>query len=402
MTIPTGGLALVFLGLLLVSVAGYAAAALALQRIRAAARAARPGALTPPVSIVKPLSGLDDALEKNLESVYALDYPQPEREVIFSFARRGDPAFAVARRVADRHPETSTVFVVDAREPGGNAKVNRLVAALRHARFGLVLMADGNVRLHRGFLRRAVALMATARVGLVSHLFVARGARTVGSRLESLHLNGALRAGTAAMAGLLGMPCVVGKSILISRPALRAIGGLEILRDYLAEDYLLGRAVAAAGYRVVLSGDEIETTEIARGLADVWKRQRRWAILRKRLGGVSYASELLASPLPWLAGALAASGPRPAIGAAALALYVVRIGLEAFCALRSGASFAAVDLALCPVRDLAVAALFWAGLFGRTTVWRGRRMFVGRRTLIGRAARARFPTGRFGGIAEQN
>ncbi len=393
-------LALAFLFALVICVAGYAVAAAVLERTRRAGRERRLPDFAPPVSILKPLSGLDDALEENLESFYALDYP--EYEVIFSFARQTDPAFAVARRVADRHPGRSTVFVVDAREPGGNAKVNRLAAALRHARFGHVLMADGNVRAHRGFLRRAAAEFSDARVGLLSHLFVARGARTLGSRLESLHLNGTLRAGIAAMSGLLEMPCVVGKSILVSRRALMAIGGLEILRDHLAEDYLLGRAVAGAGYKVVLSGDEIEATEIARGLADVWKRQRRWAILRKRLGGLSYGSELLANPVPWLAGAVIASAGHPGIAALAAAVYALRIAIEAVSARRARASFTLLDWALCPVRDVAVAALFWAGLFGRRTAWRGRPMRVGRRTLIGGFDGVPSPRRSFGGVAEQN
>jgi ceramide glucosyltransferase len=394
-------LALVFLALLLLSVAGYTVAVLALERTRGASRrAGLPGDLTAPVSIVKPLSGLDDELEKNLESFFALDYP--DYEVIFSFARRNDPAFAVARRVADRHPAVASVFVVDGREPGGNAKVNRLVAGLRYARCGHLLMADGNVRVHHDFLRRAMAQMAGPRVGLVSHLFVARGARTLGSRLESLHLNGALRAGTAAVAGVLKMPCVVGKSILVSRRALIAIGGLETLRDHLAEDYLLGQAISGAGYGVVLSGDEITTTEISRGLTEVWKRQRRWAILRKRLGRLSYGSELLASPLPWFCGAVAASPGHPGLAAIALAVYAARIALEGFSARRAGVPFTALDGALCPLRDLAVAALFWAGLFGRRTAWRGRSLRVGKRTLIGRFEQNPSVSPSFGKVAEQN
>jgi cellulose synthase/poly-beta-1,6-N-acetylglucosamine synthase-like glycosyltransferase len=257
--------AIACLFLLALSVAVYAAGLIALASLRRDRRGARLPGFFPPVSIVKPLSGLDDDLERNLESFYRLDYPA--YEVVFSFARRSDSAFSVARRVADRHPEVSSVFVVDAREPGGNSKVNRLAAALRHARFRYILMADGNVRVHPEFLGRAISFFADPSVGLVSHLFRARGARTLASRLESLHLNGVLRAGTAAMVRILGMPCVVGKSILVSREALNAIGGIEALRDHLAEDYLLGRMIAGAGYRVVLSGDEVEAAEVSRSLA---------------------------------------------------------------------------------------------------------------------------------------
>ena len=365
---------------LLLSVAVYAAGAASLAASRRSRRGARLPGFYPPVSIVKPLSGLDDELERNLESFYRIEYPA--YEVIYSFARRGDPAFSVARTVADRHPGIPSVFVIDARESGGNSKVSRLAAALRHARYRHILMADGNVRVHPEFLARAISFFSDPFVGLVSHLFRARGARTLGSRLESLHLNGALRAGTAALASIFRIPCVVGKSILLSREALNAIGGIESLQDHLAEDYILGKMVAKACFRVVLSADEIETVEVSRSLTAAWSRQRRWAILRKRLGGPGYAGELLATPLPWLVGVAVAARGDAALLAVGAGLYLLRVALEAASAARSGDAFSPWDWLLVPVRDAAVAALFVAGLFGSRTTWRGRVLRVGRNTRI--------------------
>jgi ceramide glucosyltransferase len=381
--------------LLALSVAIYSAGAASLAALRRERRGSPLPGFFPPVSIVKPLSGLDDELERNLESFYRIDYPA--YEILYSFAHRSDAAFSVARRVADRHPGVPSVFVVDAREPGGNSKVSRLAAALRHARFRYVLMADGNVRVHPEFLRRAISFFANPSVGLVSHLFRARGARTLGSRLESLYLNDALRAGTAAIARILGVPCVVGKSILVSRESLNAIGGIEAVRDHLAEDYLLGRMIARAGYRTVLSGDEIETAEVSRSLAAAWSRQRRWAILRKRLGGFSYVAEVLANPLPWFAGTLLAARGEPGLVACAAALYLLRACLEAFTVARPE-TLSATDWLLIPLRDAAVAGLFFTGLIGVRTCWRGRTFRVGRDTLIEPLPAG---AGRFAGPAHQ-
>jgi ceramide glucosyltransferase len=366
-----------FLTLLALSVAGYAAATFALGRVARRSRRSGWSCFTPGVSIVKPLSGLDDDLERNLESFYRLDYP--EYEIVFSFARRTDPAFEVARSVADRHPSVPSTFVVDAREPGANAKVNRLASGIARARFRYVLMADGNVRVGPQFLSRAIGLFANGSVGLVSHLFSARGARTLASRLESLYLNGVLSPGTAALAELLRMPCVVGKSILVSRDALNAIGGIEALRDFLAEDFLMGRLIARAGYQVRLCADGVDTAEVSRSLRASWGRQRRWAILRKRLGGAAYGGELLAGSLPWLVGAAVAGGGRMA--PVAFSLYAIRVALEAVGLVRSRV-FRPTDLLLIPVRDLAAVALFWAGLFGEKTQWRGRKLRVGSRTVL--------------------
>jgi ceramide glucosyltransferase len=360
---------------------GVAQSALSARR-REAARSSTHG-FAPPVSILKPLCGLDDELEENLESFFELDYP--DYEILFSFAGADDPAFAVARRVADRHPSRPAIFIVDGREPGGNAKVNRLAAAARRARSRHLLLSDGNVRVRRDFLARAVAPFEDARVGLVSHLFRGTGARSLGARLECLHLNGTLRAGTAAIAELTGSPCVVGKSILISRAALDDIGGFAAVRGYLAEDFLLGTMVSSAGYRVVLSGDELDTTEVSKSVAAFFARHRRWAILRRRLGGPGYAAEILASPFFWFAGAAAASGGRPGALTAAAALLTARYALET-AARAPDDPRSACDWLLLPVRDALIAGVFWAGLFGRSTRWRGRRIQVGPRTRIETAA----------------
>jgi len=370
---------LLFLSGLGVSVLSYMFAAGALVRLRRRGRGAGVPGFSPPVSILKPLSGLDEGLEENLESFYRLGYSG--YEMIFSFADRRDPAFAVARSVADRHPEISSVFVVDGREPGGNSKVNRLTAAVRKARFRLLLLSDGNVRVRPDFLERAVSFFSDERVGLVSHLFCAVGARSLASRLESLHLNGALQAGTAALSRL-SSPCVVGKSILLSREALDEIGGFSVLRDYLAEDYLLGKLVEGAGFRVLLSADEIETTEFSKTLAAVWSRQRRWAILRRRLGGISYGGELFTSPFLWALGAIASGGGAPASIAIVLLLYFLRMIAEAISAADARRPLSVGLGLLLPVRDAGVAALFWAGLLGQKTTWRGKSLRVGERTLI--------------------
>jgi len=368
---------------LLVCLVSFVLAASSLRRHRHEGRGEEVPGFSPPVSIVKPLSGLDDELARNLESFYRLDYP--DYEIVFSFASESDPAYGVARRVSDAHPEIRTVFVFDRREPGLNSKVNRLAAGVRRARYGHLLFSDGNVRVRPDFLIRAISFFADRRVGLVSSLFSARGAVTLGSRIESLHLNGFLQAGTAFLVRKVRRSCVVGKSILVSREALEAMGGFAPLENFLAEDFLLGERAEEAGYRVVLSGDEVETAEVHKSLRSVWGRHRRWAILRVRLGGICYGSELFASPAGWFgvaaAGALATPHPAEIVALAAL-LWAARSGVECALAADFGRPLPAADVALIPLRDLAVAALFWAGLVGRRTRWRGRTLEVGPGTLL--------------------
>jgi ceramide glucosyltransferase len=364
---------------LAVSTAVYALAAAEVRWLRRTARGHRVPGFTPPVSILKPLSGLDEGLEDNLASFYRLAYPG--YEIVFSFASASDPAYPVARRVADRHSAVPTAFVFDPRDSGGNAKVDRLAAATERARHRLIMFSDGNVRVHPDFLARAVSHFADPRVGLVSHLFRAAGAESLASRIETLYLNGCLLPGTSAISGILRMPCVVGKSILVSRTALEVAGGFPALQHYLAEDYLIGREVRRAGYRVVLSADVIDTMEVHKTARAVWNRHRRWAMMRRRLGGALYLAEAFAGALPW---ALAAS----ATGAwwPAAFLLAARYAFEGRVARALGSPLSVLDTLLLPVRDLGATAVFFAGLAGRSVRWRGRALAIGRDTRIRRAA----------------
>jgi ceramide glucosyltransferase len=377
MSLATG---LLGLGGLAAGAGAYVVSAASVVRLHRRQRGARETSFTPPVSIVKPLRGLDEGLEENLESYFRLDYPADALEVVFSLASASDPAYAPARRVADRHPEISSTFVFDEREPGGNAKVNRLSAAMRYAKHRHILFSDGNVRVRPGFLKRAVSWFRDPRVGLVSNLFRASGAASLGSRVEALYLNGCLMPGTALVADVLGRPCVVGKSILVSRRGLDSIGGIGALRDYLAEDFVLGREVRRAGYRVVLSADVVDTMEVRKSLGVVWARHRRWSMMRRRLAGRLYLGESVIGGLPWLALALTAPGlPLKLIAGTLLG---VRWGAELAVIRAWGEPIEWRDLALLPVRDIFAAGVFVAGLLGRTLAWRGRPLRIGPDTRI--------------------
>ncbi len=334
-------------------------------------RPAAPAAL-PPISILKPLKGADPGLARNLESFYGLDYP--DYEIVFSFASRTDPAADVARRVADAHPDVPTSFVFDSREPGANPKVSRLIHALTRARYAVLLISDGDVRVRPSFLRETVSELADPSVGLVSNPFRGIAAGSLGSAVEALHFNGFVFGGTAAVSLAAGRPCVVGKSILVRRAVLDWIGGLDAVKDFLAEDYLLGSIVEKAGFRVALSRHVIDAVSAGKSVRQFWDRQVRWARMRRRLGGPAYALEALASPLPW---ALLLLGSRYAAAAAAIA--AAKIVLDAVVARRLGARFSPAALVL---KDFLFFAIFWAALSSSRTRWRGKSVRIGVRTLL--------------------
>ena len=333
-----------------------------------------PGAL-PGVSILKPIKGVDAELADNLASFYRLDYP--EYEVVFSFASRSDAAVEIARRAADAHPHVPTTFVFDSREPGANPKVSRLMHAAQRARYPLLLVSDADVRVRPDFLRETVAELSDPAAGLVSNPFRGIGRRSFGSRLETLHFNTFVFGGTAAVSRLCRRPCVVGKSILIRRSALAWIGGFEAVKDFLAEDYLLGDLVKRAGFRVVLSRHVVDARSSGRTVRQFLDRQVRWARMRRRLGGIAFASELLASPVPFAAVLL---GTRFALAGAAL--IAAKAAIDSALLTRLGLPVRARDLFAIVVKDVLFFGVFWAAIASTTTRWRGKTVSLGYRTLV--------------------
>jgi ceramide glucosyltransferase len=238
----------------------------------------------------------------------------------------------------------------------------------------VLLVSDGDVRVRPSFLRQTAAELADPAVGLVSNPFRGVGAGSIGSAVEALHFNGFVFGGTAAVSRVAGRPCVVGKSILVRRTVLDWIGGLDAVKDFLAEDYLLGSIVDQAGFRVALSRHVIDSISSGKSLRQFWDRQVRWARMRRRLGGPAYALEALASPLPW---ALLLLGSRYA-GVAA-AIIAGKLLLDATVLRRLRASFSLAGLLL---KDLLFFGVFWAGLASNRTRWRGKDVRIGVRTLL--------------------
>ena len=335
-------------------------------------------AVLPAVSILKPLRGADPGLEANLESAFRLDYPV--YEVVLGAADADDPALAIARRVAARHPDVPSRIVADRRRVGLNPKVDNLANLLRRARHDLVLISDSNVSLPADCLRDLVAHHAQPGVGLVTSVFRGVHDGTTGGRVEALQL-GAFVAGGVAIANATGRVCVVGKSMLLARRDLGRIGGLRFLGRFLAEDQVCGEEIAAKGLRIAVARTVIDNRLGALSLRDAASRHLRWARIRRAMNPAAFAAEILLSPVAVaLAGALALRTPAAfALLAAAAALKVALDGA----ALASLGSSIDVSLpAVSMLRDLGAAALWPAAWVGRSVTWRGRPLRIGARTLL--------------------
>jgi ceramide glucosyltransferase len=171
----------------------------------------------PWVSVLKPLSGLDDDLRENLESFAALDYPA--YEILFGVASPADPAEAVALAFIAAHPEVSARLVVTDPPRGAvhNPKVAQLVDLTRHARGSVIVVSDANVRVRRTYLRSLVGDLLRPGVGLVSSVIAGSGEQTLGAAIENLQLIGYVAPTVVAAHALSVRPATVGKSLAMRK-----------------------------------------------------------------------------------------------------------------------------------------------------------------------------------------
>src|SRR5690349_19526420 len=96
---------------LAVLAAGFCAAAtglhlatlmIAAKRIRRPGACVEPGIGEPPVSLLRPLCGIDNFAVETLTSSFRIDYP--DHELIFCVARADDPVLPLVRRLIAAHP----------------------------------------------------------------------------------------------------------------------------------------------------------------------------------------------------------------------------------------------------------------------------------------------------------
>jgi len=330
-----------------------------------------PESQLPPVSILKPLKGVDPEIWESFCSHCEQEYP--EFQLIFGVSDPGDPAIEVVRKLQAKYPNLPIELIVCDRVLGANIKVSNLVQMLPAARHELLLVNDGDIRVPSDYLRKVITPVADASVGLVTCLYRAVAGPTLGSRLEALSISTDFVPGVLS-ARLLerGLHFGLGSTLAFRRRDLEAIGGFEALLDYLADDYELGRRITATGKRVELSAATVTTFLPAYTLWQFFRHQLRWSRTIRDARRWGYIGLLFTFGLPWaLVTLLAAHGAAWAwllfamtfSARLAVGLVAAEVVLEDRRALG--------DLLLLPLRDL-MAPLVWAASFmGNRIHWRG-------------------------------
>jgi ceramide glucosyltransferase len=327
----------------------------------------------PPVSVLKPLKGIDPEIFESFRSHCLQDYPG--YEIIFGVSDADDPAVSSVEQLRREFPDCNIQLVVCPQILGANVKVSNLEQKAQSARYECLIVNDSDIQVERDYLRRVIAPLADQHVGMVTCLYRGVAAATVGSQLESLGISTDFCAGVLVAQQIEGgLRFGLGSTLAFRRADLEKIGGFRSIVDFLADDYELGRRIADLGKEVVLSEVVVETHLPAYSWREFFSHQLRWnrGVKDARLGGYiglastfgsmwALANVLFARAAPWSWVVLAAV----LLLRSAVALAVGKWVLQDRSVI--------AHLWLLPFRDLVAVFLWIASFAGHTVVWRGQK-----------------------------
>jgi ceramide glucosyltransferase len=359
----------VFLGMTLAGAVRY-------RKLAAQASAnalAVPTPSLPPVTILKPIHGMEEELEKNLESFFEQDYP--EYEVIFGARDAENPALAIAERVCARFPQVKSQVVLSGPPTWPNAKVfslQKMIAATDRSYF---VISDSDVRVAPDFLRNTIPPLLDPKVGLVTCMYRGIPSSDFWSTLEALGLSVEMSSGVMVADMIEGMRFALGPAMTARRDAIDAIGGIAATADYYSDDFELGNRIWAKGFKVVLSHYIVKNVLTPRSVVRTLGDQLRWMKSTRYSRPAGHLGTGLTFAMPFGILGFAAAG---ALGHWVLAWVFLGIAFLNRMIQSIAVGWGIVrdprSLALCwlyPMRDLA-GFFVWVGSYtSRRFYWRG-------------------------------
>lgn len=333
----------------------------------------------PPISILKPVSGIDGNLYENILSFIDQDYP--EYEIVIGVQSHEDPAIELIERIIREYPDKKIKYTVSDHVLGFNPKVNNLYGMLPLADYDLMVISDSNVAVRKDYLRENAKYFADEKVGLVTNLIRGVGGQSIGALFENLHLNSFV-IGNVSFLDFAEREIVVGKSIFFRKSQFDRLGGIWELRNYLAEDYLMGRMYKRNGYKVIVSPQMITTTNHSWNIRRFINRHTRWAQLRWNLNKPAYIGELALNFSLWSLVFAAVSGFSYEASLVTAFCWGTKIIGDALMNATLDSGLGLGECVAAPVKDIVIASMWPVPLINRKTNWRGNPVRITHDTLL--------------------
>jgi len=252
----------------------------------------------PPISILKPVRGLDREAYENFASFCRQDYPQ--FEILFCATDREDPAVPVIEQIIRDFPTRSVRLLIGSEPLGASDKVNKLCRMVREAAHEIVIVSDSDVRVEPGFLRAVAAPFSDSKVGGVTCLYRGITDGSFAADLEALGNSTDFSAGVLVAWLFGGVKFMLGAVMATTKARLAEIGGFESMADHFSDDYELGSRIAARGYRIELSTFPVSIVYPQMTFRDALRQQIRWNLSVRYSRPWGHLGLIFTQGLAWL------------------------------------------------------------------------------------------------------
>jgi ceramide glucosyltransferase len=335
----------------------------------------------PPVSILKPVRGLDREAYENFASFCLLDYP--EYEILFCVNEASDPAVPVIEELQRDFPQRQIRLLIGAPHHGASGKVNKLCRLVEEASYDLLVISDSDVRVEPSYLQDVTAPFADRRVGAVTVFFRSLIAGSAGATLDAAGSSVEFAASALLSRRLEGVHFTLGATMATTKRIVREIGGFEALSNHYVDDYEVGKRITGLGYTVEFAATPVSMVYPRESLFQFLRHELRWTIGLRNVRPLGHAAMGLILGFPWTILAVLAA-PTAAIASLYLLAYSV---LRSATYLAIGAwglkdSVVRRKWWLFPARDAVAFAVWVASFFSNHISWRGLEFNVKKGLLI--------------------
>jgi len=266
---------------------------------------------TPPVSIVKPVRGVDPEAYENFASNCRQDYP--DYELVLCVGNSRDPVLPVIEKLAHDFPTRTIRVIFGATAAGASDKAAKLAYLTAAAQHEILVIADSDVRVQPDYLRSIVAPLADPAVGAVTCLYAAADRHSFIEHFHTIGMISDLYAGILTAWQLDGVKFALGATIVTTKTRLAEFGGYAALENRLADDLLVGRLIAERGYEVRLlpyAPVKLAGYDSFRQLLD---KRLRWITVMRHMRPWGHLGLIFTQGLAWSLLAIAVRPTTPVI-----------------------------------------------------------------------------------------
>tara|TARA_R110002096_G_scaffold355393_1_gene548643 strand:+ start:2067 stop:3287 length:1221 start_codon:yes stop_codon:yes gene_type:complete len=249
----------------------------------------------PPVTLLKPIYGLDAELAENLRSFCQQNYP--EYQIIFGLHDKNDPALPIVEKIINEFSNHDLSVVIDSRIYGCNHKVSNLINMYPTAKHDYLLVADSDMRVPSNYLSELMSPFANATIGAVTALYSGSARGKLASSLNAMFINEWFLPSVLISRMLQPIKFCLGATMIVRRDLLKNIGGFKSLSDYLADDYMLGKLISDLGYKIHLADFIVENIVEEPSFKDLVLHELRWARTLRRVEPLGYFFTFLTDTL---------------------------------------------------------------------------------------------------------